>query len=60
MKKEYCNLSPVSCKKFSKVKSNGDGYICCNCGKRVSRWIGFIALLNGNAIIPSSTKGYLN
>jgi hypothetical protein len=39
MSKEYCNLEPDDCKKLGKVKADDDGYICCNCGKRVSKWI---------------------
>jgi len=38
-KKEYCNLKPKSCAKLGKVRADNDGYICCNCGKRVSKWL---------------------
>ena len=37
--KEYCNLKPKSCAKLGKVRADNDGYICCNCGKRVSKWL---------------------
>jgi len=39
MDKSYCNLKPKACQKLGKVRADDKGYICCNCGKRVSKWI---------------------
>ena len=44
-KREYCNLEPPKCKKLGRVKQDEDGYVCCNCGKRVSKWIPFCLVL---------------
>ena len=35
----YCNLEPIECKKYGKVYSDNGGYICSNCGGRVSKWL---------------------
>ena len=35
----YCNLESKECKKYNKVYSDDGGYICANCGGRVSKWL---------------------
>jgi hypothetical protein len=35
----YCNLKNKECKKYGKVTSDDDGYICLYCGGRVSKWL---------------------
>ena len=39
MRDDYCNLKSEECKKVSKLRQDGRGYICVNCGKRVSKWL---------------------
>lgn len=38
-KQEYCNLEPKQCKEHGRVGSDVHGYICMNCGRRVSKWL---------------------
>lgn len=35
----YCNLTKKECKKYGKLYSDDGGYICANCGGRVSKWL---------------------
>lgn len=35
----YCNVESRECKKYGKLYSDDGGYICANCGGRVSKWL---------------------
>lgn len=35
----YCNLKSKECKKYDKITVDNGGYICLNCGGRISKWL---------------------
>ena len=54
MDKSYCNLKPKACQKLGKVRADDKGYICCNCGKRVSKWIPVCNVLDSSRKVKTS------